>query len=60
MLAVLLGLGAYIYFVEFAKQEEAEEAKKLLQFDLEAVTNVALVYPDREIEIKKTMGNGTS
>ena len=53
MLAVLLGLGAYIYFVEFAKQEEAEEAKKLLQFDLEAVTNVALVYPDREIEIKK-------
>ena len=56
MLAVLLGLGAYIYFVEFAKQEEAEEAKKLLQFDLEAVTNVALVYPDREIEIKKDDG----
>ena len=53
MLAVLLGLGAYIYFVEFAKQEEAEEAKKLLQFDLEAVTTVALVYPDRELELKK-------
>jgi hypothetical protein len=53
MLAVLLGLGAYIYFVEFAKQEEAEEAKKLLQFDPDAVTNVALVYPDREIELKK-------
>ena len=53
MLAVLLGLGAYIYFVEFAKQEEAEQAKKLLQFDLEAVTHVALVYPDRELELKK-------
>lgn len=53
MLAVLLGLGAYIYFVEFAKQEEAEKAKKLLQFDLDAVAHVALVYPDRELELKK-------
>ncbi len=53
MLAVLLGLGAYIYFVEFAWQKEAEESKKLLQFDPEAVTNVALVYPDRELELKK-------
>lgn len=53
MLAVLLGLGAYIYFVEFARQEEAQEAKKLLQFDPEAVTNVTLVYPDRELELTK-------
>ena len=53
MLAVLLGLGGYIYFIDLDRQRTAEDAKTLLQFDSDAVTRVALVYPDRELHLAK-------
>lgn len=53
MLVALLGLGAYIYFVEFARQQEAEDAKKMLLFDPAEVTAVELVYPDRQLQLTK-------
>ena len=53
MLVALLGLGAYIYFIDFAKQQEAEDAKTMLSFDPADVTAVELVYPDREIRLTK-------
>lgn len=56
MLAVLLGLGGYIYFIDLDRQRTAEDAKTLLQFDSDAVTQVALVYPDRELHLAKDDG----
>ena len=53
MLAVLLGLGAYIYFIDLDRQRTAADAKTLLQFDSDAVTQVALVYPERELHLAK-------
>ncbi len=53
MVVVLLALGAYVYFVEFAQEQEEAEKKKLLAFDREAVTEVALTYPDRAVHLKK-------
>ncbi len=56
MLAVLLGLGGYIYFIDLDRQQTAQDAKTLLQFDSDAVTQVALVYPDRELHLAKDDG----
>ncbi len=53
MVTVLLALGAYVYFVEFAREREEAEKKKLFTFDKEAVTAVTLTYPDRQIQLEK-------
>src|SRR6266849_174387 len=53
MVAVLLALGAYMYFVEFAREKEEAEQKKLFTFDKETVTEFALTYPDRTIHLRK-------
>jgi uncharacterized protein DUF4340 len=53
MVAVLLALGAYVYFVEFAQEKAETEQKKLLTFDMETVSDIALTYPDRAIHLKK-------
>jgi len=53
MVAVLLALGAYVYFVEFAQEKAEAEQKKLFTFDKETVTEVALTYPDRALHLKK-------
>jgi hypothetical protein len=51
---VLIGLGAYLYFVE--SERIAKEAKKetLVELNPDDVTAVALVYPDREVALEKT------
>src|SRR5262249_32137201 len=53
MVAVLLALGAYVYFVEFAQEKEEAEKKKLFTFDTETVTELTLTYPDRAVHLKK-------
>jgi hypothetical protein len=53
MVTVLLALGAYVYFVEFAQEKAETEQKKLLTFDTETVSDIALTYPDRAIHLKK-------
>ena len=54
MLAVLLALGGYVYFVEVPRDKRVAEEKKLLTFDKEAVTELTLTYPDRVLTLKKT------
>jgi uncharacterized protein DUF4340 len=54
MLAILLALGGYVYFVEVPRDKKAAEEKKLLNFDKEAVTELTLTYPDRVLTLKKT------
>ena len=53
---LLLGLGAYLYFVE--SKQIAEEAKKtkLVDFNPDDVTALTLTYPDREIALEKSDG----
>jgi hypothetical protein len=53
---LLLGLGAYLYFVE--SKQIAEEAKKakLVDFNPDDVTALTLTYPDREIALEKSAG----
>ena len=53
MVVVLLVLGAYAYFVEFAEEKAETENKKLFAFDKETVTEVSLTYPDRSLHLKK-------
>src|SRR5262249_24069632 len=53
MVTVLLALGAYVYFVEFAQEKAETQQKKLLTFDTETVSDIALTYPDRAIHLKK-------
>jgi len=51
---LLVGLGAYLYFVE--SKQIAQEAKKEKLVDLNAddVSAITLTYPDREIVLTKT------
>lgn len=51
---VLLGLGAYVYWVEVPKSQEEAKKKTLLTFKADDVTQLSLVYADREIGLKKT------
>jgi hypothetical protein len=53
MVVVLLALGTYAYFVEFAKEKAEAENKKLFVFDKETVNEVSLTYPDRSLILKK-------
>lgn len=53
---IFAGLAGYIYFVEIDKAAEEAKKKTLFTFDTEAVTAVALVYPDRTIEVKRADG----
>jgi len=53
MLMVLLTLGGYVYFIDFAKREEETKEKRLFTFDKEAVSTLTLTYPDRAIRLEK-------
>lgn len=50
---ILLGVGAYMYFVERPKQEAAAKGATLFAAETEDVTSVQLIYPDREVELVK-------
>jgi hypothetical protein len=53
MLAILLALGGYIYFVEVPHEKKTTEEKKLLTFDKDAITELTLTYPNRALTVKK-------
>ncbi|MGE0824154.1 MAG: DUF4340 domain-containing protein [Candidatus Binatia bacterium] len=53
MLAALLVLGGYVYFVEIPREEREAGEKKLFVFDQENVAEIVLTYPDRSIALKK-------
>ena len=54
MLTVLLGLGAYVYFVELPKARQDAEKPTILTFEKEAVDTLTLTYPEREISLQQT------
>ncbi len=56
LLIVLLGLGGYVYFVEYPAAVKEEKKETVLQFDPDAVTAVSLTYPDRKIVVEKANG----
>ena len=54
LLLLLLGLAAYVYWVEVPKSQEEAKKKTLIEFNADDATEVSLVYSDREIVVKKT------
>jgi hypothetical protein len=54
LILLLLGLGAYVYFVEYPKAEQEAKKKTLFEFKADDATQVSLVYDDREIVLKKS------
>ena len=54
LVLLLIGLGAYVYWVEVPKSQEEAKKKTIFEFKPEEVTEVSLVYSDREIVLKKT------
>ncbi len=54
MLVVLLGLGAYVYFIELPKAKQEAEKPTVLTFEKEAVDTLTLTYPEREIRLQQT------
>ena len=52
-LVLVAGLLAYLVVYEFPQAEREATKDKLLSVDKDAITGVTLVYPDREIELKK-------
>jgi hypothetical protein len=56
LLLVLLGLGAYVYFVEMPEAEKEAKKEKLVDFQTDDVTEIVLTYPDREVVLLKADG----
>lgn len=53
LVLLLIGLGAYVYWVEVPKSQEEAKKKTIFEFKPEDATDVSLVYADREIVLKK-------
>jgi len=53
---VFLGLGAYLYFVEFKKAAEEQKKETLFSFQVDDAKAVTLEYPDRKIELEEKDG----
>ncbi len=54
LILLLVGLGAYVYWVEYPKAQQEAQKKTLFDFKADDVTGVSLVYADREIDLKKS------
>ncbi len=54
LILILLGLGAYVYWVEVPKSQEEAKKKTIFEFKPEDVTEVTLVYADHELALKKS------
>ncbi len=53
LLVLVAGLGTYLWVYEVPKAQQEGKKEKLLGVDKDAVTGIALTYPDREIELRK-------
>jgi len=53
LLVLVAGLGTYLWVYEIPKAREEGKKAKLLGVDKDAITGIDLVFPDREIELKK-------
>src|SRR5512143_1913178 len=53
---ILVGLGAYLYFVESKQEAEGEKKKSLLAVKADDVTGLTLTYGDHEIVLEQRDG----
>ena len=53
LLVLVAGLGTYLWVYEIPKAQEEGKKAKLVGVDKDAITGIDLVFPDREIELKK-------
>jgi hypothetical protein len=53
LLVLVAGLGTYLYVYELPQAREEGSKKKLLGVDKDAIVGLDLVFPDREIALKK-------
>jgi len=53
LLVLVAGLGTYLWVYEVPKAREEGKKAKLLGVDKDAITGIDLVFPDREIALKK-------
>src|SRR5262249_32245260 len=56
LLLLVAGLGAYLYWVEVPKARQEATKAKLVTATPDDVTSVDLVFPDREIALRKKEG----
>lgn len=56
LLVLLIGLGAYVYFVEYPEAQKEGEKQTVLTVEADAVTRVSLRYADRDIGLEKVGG----
>jgi hypothetical protein len=54
LILLLLGLGAYVYWIEMPKAEQEAKKKTLFEFKADDATEVSLAYSDHEIVLKKS------
>ncbi len=54
LLLILAGLGAYLYWMEFPRQQKEAEAKKLFAIKPDEIVEVRLRFQDRNILLRKT------
>jgi hypothetical protein len=53
LLVLVAALGTYLFVYELPQAEREAKKDKLLAVDKEAVKGVSLVYPDRELDLRK-------
>jgi len=53
LLVLVAALGTYVYVYEVPKAQREGKKEKLLDVDKDSITAIALIYPDREIELRK-------
>jgi len=53
LFVLVAALGTYLYVYEIPQARNAGKKGKLLAVDKDALTGILLVYPDREIELRK-------
>ncbi len=54
LFAVLLGLGAYVYWIELPHAEQESKKKNLFDFKVDDVSHLDLIYADREISLDRS------
>jgi len=54
LLLLVAGLGAYVYWVEYPKAEQAAKKKTLFELKADDITAVKLTFADREIALKRS------
>ena len=53
LLVLVAALGTYLYVYELPQAEKEGKKDKLLAVDKDAVTGISLVFPDRQIDLRK-------